>query len=344
MSSSARRVATSIDAGGKGGGKEPELKRRRLLDAGGPIEDDETARQKMKDARVYKRGVDRARGEYAGFDPGNVGDVKSIDPSDEDTLDEYAITAMGCFARWGDLPMMRWLYVNGANTRDVDVAVCFPMYAAATYGHIDVCKWLYDHGAAGDIKRRTPQGFTPLCATFDESRRRNVSRWLILKGALCKDDDTGALGVGLMRNSLNRFDGSTEEQRELLEWAEEHHQTRSSFIMFSMGTLSKPQYSATKLRDALMAKIGTSAGVDEILANTPPDQYRLLWDNMFPQCVPAIAGKSGILNLIGDYIGIMRGREARIIRQLTELLPGVMVEIDRGTDSDESSDDSDGDY
>ena len=93
-----------------------------------------------------------------------------------------------------------------------------------------------------------------------------------------------------------------------------------------------------------MAKIGTSAGVDEILANTAPDQYRLLWDNMFPQCVPAIAGKSGILNLIGDYIGIMRGRAARIIRQLTELLPGVMVEIDRGTDSDESSDDSDGDY
>ena len=29
-----------------------DLKRRRLLDAGGPIEDDETARQKMRDAQV----------------------------------------------------------------------------------------------------------------------------------------------------------------------------------------------------------------------------------------------------------------------------------------------------
>ena len=37
----------------KNGATEPEPKRRRLLDAGGPIEDDETARQKMRDAKVY---------------------------------------------------------------------------------------------------------------------------------------------------------------------------------------------------------------------------------------------------------------------------------------------------
>ena len=31
--------------------------------------------------------------------------------------------------------------------------------------------------------------------------------------------------------------------------------------------------------------------------------------------------KPEILELIGDYAGIVRGREARIIRKLTELLP-----------------------
>ena len=31
---------------------EPDLKRRRLLDAGGPIEDDETARRKMRRAKL----------------------------------------------------------------------------------------------------------------------------------------------------------------------------------------------------------------------------------------------------------------------------------------------------
>ena len=37
-------------AGDDTAGQEPGPKRRRLLDAGGPIEDDETARKKMRDA------------------------------------------------------------------------------------------------------------------------------------------------------------------------------------------------------------------------------------------------------------------------------------------------------
>ena len=300
MSSSAS-TARSTDAGRKGSGKEPELKRRKLLDAGGPVEDDETARQKMRDAWVYEkyqRGVDGTHDEYVGFDPDNVSDVKSIRTDRPGS----AVKPMGYFARKGDLPMMRWLYVNGADTRDEEIVRWFPMYFAAGLGHLDVCKWLYDYGAAGDIKRRTDQGFTPLSFIFDESRKRDVSRWLILKGSLCKDGDTGDLDLGLMRHSLNQFDASARERPELLKWAREYNQPRVAFHMFLMGTLPKPE----------------------------------------SQCVPAIAGKRGILELIGDYVGIMRGREAQIIRQLTELLPGVIEELeDRDTDSDESSDDGD---
>ena len=51
------------------GDAEPDLKRRRLLDAGGPIEDDETAEQKMRDAKV--RG--EMRGDITGFDPAEMG-------------------------------------------------------------------------------------------------------------------------------------------------------------------------------------------------------------------------------------------------------------------------------
>ena len=84
-----------------------------------------------------------------------------------------------------------------------------------------------------------------------------------------------------------------------------------------------------------------------ILQNTPPDEYRLLWNGLFPRrdcLLVMLSGTSGILELIGDYVGIIRGREARIIRQLTEILPGVIEELeDRETDSDESSSD-DSDY
>jgi hypothetical protein len=343
-------AAVGAASGGRSDAAEPELKRRRLLDAGGPVEDDKTARQKMRDAKVYER---RVVGTHwggtkwrwkEGFDPDNVRDVKKLYRTNAKTI---AITPMGYFAREGDLPMMRWLYVKGADTRDVDVPIFFPMWAAALHGSMEVCKWLFDHGAAKDVKRSNYYGNDPLSATFGSTvASRDLIRWLVLNGALCKDDDSGELGVDLMRDCLNQADGSAEERPELLKWAREHHQPRVAFHMFLMGTLSKSEYSATKLRDALMAKIDTSSAVDRILANIPSDQCRLLWDDLFPSRVcplAAISGKSGILELIGDYVGIMRGREARIIRQLTELLPGVIEEIDRETDNDEFSSD-DGDY
>ena len=34
------------------------------------------------------------------------------------------------------------------------------------------------------------------------------------------------------------------------------------------------------------------------------------------------------MELIGDYVGFVRGREAKIIRQLTELLPDLNKELD----------------
>ena len=333
MSSSAR-TARSADSGGKGGGKGPELKRRRLLDAGGPIEDDETARQKMRDVFVYKRGVNSNPFERVGFDPDNVADVKSTDPFDADTLDGNAVTPMDYFTEKGDLPMMRWLYVNGADTRSVDLPIDFPMYRAASHGLLDLCKWLFQHGASGDVKRRTGAasgGFTPLSISFRDSRKQNVSRWLILNGALCKDDDTGDLDIDLMKTDLNRSMMNPEFQRyELLKWAREHRQSRSSFGVFLMGTLSAVTYSATKLRNAFLARIRSEQVVDRLLRDIPPDEYHLLWDGLFPRrdCPLAVfAGKSGTLELIGDYVGIMRGREGRIVRQLTELLPVVNAQL-----------------
>eukprot|EP00563_Minutocellus_polymorphus_P012912 CAMPEP_0181075432 /NCGR_PEP_ID=MMETSP1070-20121207/30104_1 /TAXON_ID=265543 /ORGANISM="Minutocellus polymorphus, Strain NH13" /LENGTH=403 /DNA_ID=CAMNT_0023156559 /DNA_START=132 /DNA_END=1344 /DNA_ORIENTATION=+ len=384
--------------GGVGGGtsNEPELKRRRLLDAGGPIEDDETARRKMRDAEVYERGVDGDFRVYAGFDPNpsiprkiNKGHplyrrpvqlfhwsgrrslslysiiyflvspfliIQSAVSHDGDAYDSHIIKPMGHFAREGDLPMMRWLYVNGADTRDEEVLFWFPLYSAVRFGTLEVCKWLFAHGAAGDIKRTVADTrYTPLSGIFDESDKRTLSRWLILNGALCKDDDTGELDHDLITKDLTYHgDDSARELPELLMWAREHHQCRSAFGVFLMGTLSILEYSNTKLRHAFLARIRSEKVVDRILRNTPPDQYRLLWDELFPQRVccslAALCGKSGILELIGDYVGIMRGREARIIRQLTDLLPGVIAELDakraqsnlEADSNDDSDDDNDG--
>ena len=270
------------------GTTEPGPKRRRLLDAGGPIEDDETARRKMRDAQVYARGVASTWGEFDGFDPDNVGDVKSTSFSGE----SY-IKPMGYFAKKGDLPMMRWLYVNGADTRDEEIVRWFPMLKAARRGRMEVCKWLFQHGAAKDVKRRTYNGVSPLYSTFGRSTQRDLNRWLILNGALCKDDDSGDLDVEVMKQDLDpkyvhRL-GRVQERKALLEWANGLHRPRTSFLLFLSGAGSRPQHAYSTRR------------------NVSPLQL--------------LGGKSGMLELIGDYVGFVRGREARIIRQLTEMLP-----------------------
>ena len=288
MASSMSAAASSCSDGG------PGPKRRRLLDAGGPIEDDETARQKMRDATVYARGVDGTWLEYAGFDPDNVADVKSVDKHNQDAFRESSITPMGYFAQRGDLPMMRWLYVNGADTRDVEVMNYFPMLMAALTLRVEVCKWLFDRGAAKDVKRRAcgnypghlgfPHGRSPLTLSLGDGRE-DLNRWLILNGALCKDDESGELDVEIMRQDLgskHRVD-HVQKRKALLEWATDLHRPRTSFLLFLSG--------------ACITRRSSSPA-------------RLL------------SGKSDALELIFDYTGgIILGREAKIIRQLKELLP-----------------------
>ena len=77
--------------------EECRRRRRLLLKAGEAIEDDETARQKMRDARVYERGVIGTFSDPVGFDPDNVGDVKSY--HSYPFVEEYnVIKPMGYFA------------------------------------------------------------------------------------------------------------------------------------------------------------------------------------------------------------------------------------------------------
>ena len=295
-------------------GGEPELKRRRLLDAGGPIEDDETARQKMRDAKVR----DEMRGDITGFDPEEMGQKKYAWCSDG------VITPMGYFAGKGDLPMMRWLYANGADTRDEDVEHWFPIYAASLSGQLDACKWLFDHGADNDVKRRTSNDVSPLCVTFDKSYWRVMSRWLILMGALCKDGSSD-LDLGLVKKDLNRCEGCVTERHLLLEWAIGRHQTRQAFLVFLMGTIS-PHYSPLSLHKLLAEKLESEEATDRILDALPSNQHQQLWDDLLVakqrSCpLRSLSGSLGVFETIGNYVGIVQGREARIIRQLTEILP-----------------------
>ena len=74
-----------------------------------------------------------------------------------------------------------------------------------------------------------------------------------------------------------------------MEWATDLHRARTSFLLFMSGALPDCRYSSP---------------------------------------VKVLGGKSGVMELIGDFTGIVRGREARIIRQLTDQLPAINKELD----------------
>ena len=327
---------------GGGDAAEPDLKQHRLLDAGGPIEDDKTARQKMRQAWVNNdTGIDYS----TGFDPENVCQKKIFRPL-RSTYGSLS-TPMSYFAYTGDLPMMRWLYVNGADTRDENVRGFFPMYAAARGGKLEACQWLYDHGAANDVKGR-PQNDTGPLRFMTASLLWNaflnseldVSRWLILKGALCKDDGSGDLDLGLVRKSL---DGGAvidwhvhgiETRRMLLEWANQRQRDREAFFVFltGAGKISPFEYSPSALRNLLLMRLLSERATDQILGSVPSDQHQQLWTNLISdeECsspLNRLVGASGVLEMIADFAGVVKGQEAHIIRQLTEILPEFNAEL-----------------
>lgn len=278
------------------------VQKRRLVDAGTPIEDHKAALVKLRLANVT--GEDG--GSITGFDQNKVVQKRWVG---WDTSEVGAIRPMAYFAMRGDLPMMRWLYVHGASTTDDDVVYWFPMMAAVfanTNTHVEVCQWLYNHGAQDDVSRKylsTHNVHKPYCSpfavafydgSFHKQSKRDVARWLILSGALCHagTHESSSDRVDIMRlwKDLTYCPASTthNERAYLFEWVEEMLQSRGGFDTFLLGT-----------------------------AKTVGRRHPLRM----------LSGNKDILERIHHFSGAIRGEERRILRQLKSMLPRVDTEL-----------------
>ena len=185
---------------------------------------------------------------------------------------------------------------------------------------MEVCKWLFDHGAARDVKRRCSNEYhflwpgrsralaarSPLCAAFlgDFAENQSLSKWFIMNGALCKDDGSGDLDFEKMQVELFMHFPILplkEGRKALLEWATDLHGARTSFLLFLSGALPPPHHTGIR---KLLDMMRCACSIGQVV-----------------QPLHLLVGKPGVLELVGDYVGVVRGREARIIRQLTEMLP-----------------------
>jgi hypothetical protein len=175
--------------------------------------------------------------------------------------------------------MCRFLYVNyGAKCTQTDGMRQFPLYFAAREGHLDICKWLYMHGAKEDIQRRNPPVGTPLnnttltrCCCYTKGylkKQIRIVQWLILNGSLCcqNDDDYGQLDEVVLKRDL-----SVDSRPMFLSWAQEELEIRDNFLFFLYGTSQHEQ------------------------------------NHIFN-----IGNNSGIMENIADYVDIVRGGEVRV--------------------------------
>ena len=218
---------------------------------GGPMYDEATARKMLKEAvRVEAYYNEDGEGAVIGFDP----DDAALDNLYEapvviirvGSIPRHKITPMMHFAREGGLKMCRYLASRGASTTKASGRGDWsPMFAAAYGGHLDVCKFLFANGANSEIRRETPDGWTPLAyAAVHEDHE--IVRWLVLEGALCIDDGSDGRREGgrfypKSEWPLNVYFERLDRSRErLVEWAEEVTQTHASIITFLHGTRPPP--------------------------------------------------------------------------------------------------------
>jgi len=239
------------------------------------------------------------------------------------------------FSFYGDLPMCRYLFhVRGAVTTTAarehrsepdDEVELFPIYTAAVRLKFDVVKWLYKNGAKDEIFNVGGDGCNAISSIFRRLDRNEdriaVANWLVMEGMLEGRAGNTELGkfVGFMdamRRIPTRLKEWEEVHDEFLGWMEKLLAPSNAFHTFLLGTVRTPQYSLLAIKQMIAEGIG-SAGAASMLvgAANANGTTRDIWDQLMkdngrPTSNNAcLASFPGILEKIGDFVGIMKSKQ-----------------------------------
>jgi len=215
------------------------------------------------------------------------------------TLTFGTCTPLIYFCRTGNLLVIKVLFLIGADcTRLCERQFWFPMLAAAHYGHLDICKWLFKYGgdAKYQINKETSDGCTPLSESYTAwhhglDKVGKTCRWLLLNGG----------GQHLSNKAMRRFAIYGEEEWNsnlLVLWMRKNMQLHDTFMLLLCGARNQTIHRQRSLQ--------------------------------------ILDGHPGIMEWIGDYAGLLRGKEFRMLEEFNELV------IEYNNTDESSSDGSDG--
>jgi hypothetical protein len=164
-------------------------------------------------------------------------------------------------------------------------------------------------------------------------RQGETYRWLILNEALCPNDD-GIFEFGHVEEALRSEEGRN-ERFHILGWVENAIRTHDGFMTFLMGTHRREvlPYSKENFEMLLNERRRPPDFVSVITKHLPEDQQLFIWNNeqkrKNAKCVlQHLSGHPGIRQNIADLLGVARGRELRIMRQLASMLRNHLEEMD----------------
>ena len=220
----------------------------------------------------------------------------------------YEVTPLIHFCWTGNLLIVKLLFLIGADSTKLnEYRYRFPMYAAAVEGHLDICQWLFEYGgdAKYQINKESNLGHTPLEQSytawiFGKEREGKTCRWLLQNG--------GGQHLSSEAMSCLRIDGKEETNSNLLVlWMRENIQLHGTFILLLCGATT-------------MITSSSSSSSSELNDGGTRKHKRSRKRHPEERALQILDGHPGIMELIGDYVGLLRGKEIRRLQEFNELV------------------------
>ena len=236
------------------------------------------------------------------------------------------VTPLIYFLRRGNLLIVKLLFLIGADctklSNNGNFENWFPMLTAVAAGHLDICQWLFKYGgdAKYQINKETRYGDTPLRASYVAwkvgwDNEGKTCRWLLLNGG----------GQHLSSKAMRLFGIEGREEtnsNRLVLWTRENIQLYHTFILFLCGA-------TTMITSSFSSEPNDGA--------TPKRKRKRKIHS--ERSLQILDGHPGIMELIGDCVGVIRGNEFRMLKAFNELV----IEYNNTYQSSSSDDDDDDD-
>ena len=211
---------------------------------------------------------------------------------------------MSTACSYGTLESAQWLYDHGAavDVRTADKYGWTPMFYVCFHGEIETAQWLFDHGAAEDVRIADENGWTPMFKTC-ENGNLDVYLWLVLNGA-ANNVLTGHVDEAIIGKSIENGEFTSNQLRGAMENLLADHSNFITLVLSAVCGLPRLP----------------------LPASSNGRQNKVMRASNGPCYLPKLRGlESSVVAHISDFVGVVRGRHLRNLREAHVCLSDNMI-------------------